>query len=171
MNLQNRSIILIGRRYGKNNTQPTCKNATFVNISVPPFIRPHYSASDSTLFYLLPFPFLSKFKFEHMTERVRKFFSRISRNRDQNTIFLCLFYIPSPYSGHLKSDFVVFLLLLTARCRRTRKADQKCPEKQDKKSKRDMKNSILVSIIGNAAVIIFRQKFLPFKSVLEIVGQ
>lgn len=54
--------------------------------------------------------------------------------------FLCLFYFSSPYSGHLRSDFVVLLLLLTARCRRTRKADQKCPEKQDKKSKRDMKN-------------------------------
>ena len=53
--------------------------------------------------------------------------------------FLCLFYFSSPYSGHLRSDFVVLLLLLTARCRRTRKADQKCPEKQDKKSKRDMK--------------------------------
>merc|ERR1712020_603837 len=55
--------------------------------------------------------------------------------------FLCLFYFSSPYSGHLRSDFVVLLLLLTARGRRTRKADQKCPEKQDKKSKRDMKNS------------------------------
>ena len=57
--------------------------------------------------------------------------------------FLCLFYFSSPYSGHLRSDFVVLLLLLTARCRRTRKADQKCPEKQDKKSKRDMKNIFL----------------------------
>ena len=38
------------------------------------------------------------------------------------------------------SDFEVLLLFLTARSRRTRKADQKCPEKQDKKSKRDMKN-------------------------------
>ena len=56
--------------------------------------------------------------------------------------FLCLFYFSSPYSGHLRSDFVVLLLLLTARCRRTRKADQKCPEKQDKKSKRDMKSSL-----------------------------
>ena len=56
--------------------------------------------------------------------------------------FLCLFYFSSPYSGHLRSDFVVLLLLLTARCRRTRKADQKCPEKQDKKSKRDMKNHL-----------------------------
>ena len=102
MNLQNRSIILIGRRYGKNNTQPTCKNATFVNISVPPFIRPHYSASDSTLFYLLPFPFLSKFKFEHMTERVRKFFSRISRNRDQNTIFHVSFAFRVPVLGQLR---------------------------------------------------------------------
>ena len=55
--------------------------------------------------------------------------------------FLCLFYFSSPYSGHLRSDFVVLLLLLTARSRRTRKADQKCPEKQDKKSKRDMKMS------------------------------
>ena len=58
--------------------------------------------------------------------------------------FLCLFYFSSPYSGHLRSDFVVLLLLLTARSRRTRKADQKCPEKQDKKSKRDMKNSFRV---------------------------
>ena len=57
--------------------------------------------------------------------------------------FLCLFYFSSPYSGHLRSDFVVLLLLLTARSRRTRKADQKCPEKQDKKSKRDMKNKFL----------------------------
>ena len=53
--------------------------------------------------------------------------------------FLCLFYFSSPFSGHLRSHFVVLLLLLTARSRRTRKADQKCPEKQDKKSKRDMK--------------------------------
>ena len=53
--------------------------------------------------------------------------------------FLCLFYFSSPYSGHLRSVFVVFLLLLTARSRRTGKADQKCPEKQDKKCKRDMK--------------------------------
>ena len=59
--------------------------------------------------------------------------------------FLCLFYFSSPYSGHLRSDFVVLLLLLTARCRRTRKADQKCPEKQDKKSKRDMKNMITIN--------------------------
>ena len=58
--------------------------------------------------------------------------------------FLCLFYFSSPYSGHLRSDFVVLLLLLTARCRRTRKADQKCPEKQDKKSKRDMKKMFTV---------------------------
>ena len=58
--------------------------------------------------------------------------------------FLCLFYFSSPYSGHLRSDFVVLLLLLTARCRRTRKADQKCPEKQDKKSKRDMKKTLYV---------------------------
>ena len=58
--------------------------------------------------------------------------------------FLCLFYFSSPYSGHLRSDFVVLLLLLTARCRRTRKADQKCPEKQDKKSKRDMKKFIFL---------------------------
>ena len=34
--------------------------------------------------------------------------------------FLCLFYFSSPYSGHLRSDFVVLLLLLTARSRRTR---------------------------------------------------
>ena len=60
--------------------------------------------------------------------------------------FLCLFYFSSPYSGHLRSDFVVLLLLLTARSRRTRKADQKCPEKQDKKSKRDMKNVFIVVI-------------------------
>ena len=53
--------------------------------------------------------------------------------------FLCLFYFSSPYSGHFRSNFVVLLLLLTARSRRTRKADQKCPEKQDKKSKRNMK--------------------------------
>ena len=38
---------------------------------------------------------------------------------------------------------MVLLLLLTARCRRTRKAGQKCPEKQDKKSKRDMKYTIV----------------------------
>ena len=57
--------------------------------------------------------------------------------------FLCLFYFSSPYSGHLRSDFVVLMLLLTDRSRRTRKADQKCPEKQDKKSKRDMKNLFL----------------------------
>ena len=56
--------------------------------------------------------------------------------------FLCLFYFLSPFSGHFRSDFVVLLLLLTARSRRTRKADQKCPEKQDKKSKRDMKKYI-----------------------------
>ena len=42
---------------------------------------------------------------------------------------------------------MVLLLLLTARSRRTRKADQKCPEKQDKKSKRDMK--IVISISRN----------------------
>ena len=53
--------------------------------------------------------------------------------------FLCLFYFSSPYSGHFKSNFVVLLLLLTARSRRTIKADQKCPEKQAKKSKWDMK--------------------------------
>ena len=62
--------------------------------------------------------------------------------------FLCLFYFSSPYSGHLRSDFVVLLLLFTARSRRTRKADQKCPEKQDKKSKRDMKN-LFFSIFEN----------------------
>ena len=45
---------------------------------------------------------------------------------------MCLFYFSSPYSGHLRSDFVVLLLLLTARSRRTGKGDQKCPEKQDK---------------------------------------
>ena len=55
--------------------------------------------------------------------------------------FLCLFYFSSPFSGHLRSDFVVLLFLMTARSRRTRKADQKCPGKQDKKSKRDMKRS------------------------------
>ena len=58
--------------------------------------------------------------------------------------FLCLFYFSSPYSGHFRSNFVVLLLLLTARSRRTRKADQKCPEKQDKKSKRDMKINITI---------------------------
>ena len=56
--------------------------------------------------------------------------------------FLCLFYFSSPYSGHFRFDFVVLLLLLTLRSRRTRKADKKCPENQDKKSKRDMKNSL-----------------------------
>ena len=45
--------------------------------------------------------------------------------------FLCLFYFSSPYSGHLGSDFVVLLLLFTARSRRTRNVQ---------KSKRDMKN-------------------------------
>ena len=49
--------------------------------------------------------------------------------------FLCLFYFLSPYSGHLRSDFVVLLLLLPAR---SWSQDQKCPEKQDKKSKREM---------------------------------
>ena len=58
--------------------------------------------------------------------------------------FLCLFYFLSPFSGHFMSDFVVLLLLLTARSRMTRKADQKCPEKQDKKSKRDMKTKMNV---------------------------
>ena len=53
--------------------------------------------------------------------------------------FLRLFYFSSPYSGYFWSNFVVLLFLLTPRSRRTRKADQKCPEKQDKKSKRDMK--------------------------------
>ena len=59
--------------------------------------------------------------------------------------FLCLFYFSSPYSGHLRSDFVILLLLFTVRSRRTRKAIQKCPEKQDKESKRDMKRTILHS--------------------------
>ena len=59
------------------------------------------------------------------------FFSHNSRNRDKTA---------RTYSGHLRSDFVVLLLLLTTRSRKTRKADQKCPEKQDKKSQRDMKN-------------------------------
>ena len=51
--------------------------------------------------------------------------------------FMTLLLFLSCFSGHFWSNFVVLLLLLTAR--RTRKADQKCPEKQDKKSKRDMK--------------------------------
>ena len=63
--------------------------------------------------------------------------------------FLCLFYFLSPYSGHLRSDFVVLLLLLTARSRRTWKADQKCPEKKDKKSKIDMKNNISKGLSRN----------------------
>jgi len=35
--------------------------------------------------------------------------------------FLCLFYFSSPFSGHFRSNFLVFLLFLTARSRRTRK--------------------------------------------------
>ena len=49
-------------------------------------------------------------------------------------LFLCLFYISRSYSGHLRSDFVVLLLLLTARSRRTKK--------RDKKNKRDMKSTV-----------------------------
>ena len=56
--------------------------------------------------------------------------------------FLCLFYFWSPLSGHLWSNFVVLLLLLTARRRTTRKVDHKYPEKQVKKSKRYMKNAL-----------------------------
>ena len=67
--------------------------------------------------------------------------------------FLCLFYFSSPYSDseYLRFDFVVLLLLLTARSRRTRKADQKCPEKQDKKSKRDMKMSLNIHLNDNVS--------------------
>ena len=59
-------------------------------------------------------------------------FSAVFPEIETRILFLCLFYFSSPYSGHFRSDFVVLLLLLTARSRRTRKADQKCPEKQDK---------------------------------------
>ena len=56
----------------------------------------------------------------------------------------------SYFSGHFWSAFLVLLLLAVKRSRRTTKLDLKCPEK-DSKSKRDTKNSILVSISGNTA--------------------
>ena len=61
------------------------------------------------------------------------FWSYFQKSR-QEYYFLCLFYFLSPSSGHLRSDFVVLLLLLTV--------GVGGPEKRDKKSKRDMKRNI-----------------------------
>ena len=50
-----------------------------------------------------------------------------------------------PNSGHLRLDFDVLLLFTfdSSRSKWIRNVDQKCPEKQEMKSKRDMKRSIL----------------------------
>ena len=64
---------------------------------------------------------------------------------------------------------MVLLLLLTARSRRTRKADQKCPEKQDKKSKRDM-NKIIPCPFKN--ILKWTRNDLIFKiGQIKIMGQ
>ena len=88
-------------------------------------------------------------------ERDLKNYCHLSRKTNINKIsvlkndwlFISQFFVSllflSIYSGHLRSDFVVLLLLLKSRSRRTRKADQKCPEKQNKKSKMGIKNIFL----------------------------
>ena len=70
----------------------------------------------------------------------QKIFRPVFPEIETRILFLCLFYFLIHFSGHFRQDFVVLLLLFTAGSRRTRKADQKHPEMQDKKNKRDMKN-------------------------------
>ena len=70
------------------------------------------------LFYYILFILCKCSKIYH-TLRLRKFFGRISRNRDQNTIFMALLLFDI-LCWTFRSNFVVLLLLLTARSRRTR---------------------------------------------------